>query len=669
MKTAGWSTRRVAGQVHRSESAVRNCSEQWTREGTHARKTGSGATRKTTRREGRRIVRQALVDPTVTRSTIRADVSVAIVPQTISIHLAEANLKSKYPFRALPLTPEHRQLRLQWCQARSMWNVTDWQKFVFSDESRFVLGTDDYRVRVWSALDLSYIVSQGQFSSKIMLVRIQQELLKTSYVIFTLPWPARTPDLSPVEHVWDQLKRQMPSCHSIHDLELAVQDLWAHLPQEVGVPKRFVFSIVGFLASTIAISLATNLGIVIVTMEDRSNETTVHHNASKECHSSNISFNLQSTQKATLVKHGEFDWSPEIEGLAIGAVYYGQLLGYMPGGRMAEVYGGKRTLIIFLFLASFFTAVTPFAVRFSVYIFIACRFFIGVGTAPVIPVLFYMISRWIPESERSFNASFILAGYGVGAFVSFLSSGLLCAADFMGGWPSVFYVGGFGGFSWCLLCYLLIYETPEEHPSITNEELKYISQELGKIEQIQNGELSCVPPLIRAIFACIWGYPADLALRKGYVKKIFIRKSATIINSIFASLGFVGIMLAGCNALLTTIFFTIGGLLGDFVTFGVCMGGVDIAPNLSGTVTGILNFVGVVPFFLIPALVGFFTQHERSMVQWRYVYYVTIGVVLFTTLMYAVFGTSEPQKWGTHDEEPMRKIKKAKRSFSTVGGF
>ncbi|GFU66926.1 transposable element Tc1 transposase [Trichonephila clavipes] len=113
MKTAGWSTRRVAGQIDRSEWAIRNCWEQWIREGTHVRKTGSGATRKTTRREDRRIVRQALVDPTVTRSTIRADVGIAIVPQTISRHLAEAKLKSKRPFRALPLTPEHRQLRLQ----------------------------------------------------------------------------------------------------------------------------------------------------------------------------------------------------------------------------------------------------------------------------------------------------------------------------------------------------------------------------------------------------------------------------------------------------------------------------------------------------------------------------------------------------------------------------
>ncbi|GFS96945.1 uncharacterized protein TNCV_4178111 [Trichonephila clavipes] len=154
VKFPGWSMCRVASQVDRSECAVRNCWEQWTREGTHARKTGSGGTRKTTRREDRRIVSQKLVDPTVTRSTIRAHVGVAIVPQTISRHLAEANLKSKRPFRALPLTPEHWQLRLQWCQDRSMWNVTDWQN-VFSDESWFFLGTNDNRVWVWRRPELA----------------------------------------------------------------------------------------------------------------------------------------------------------------------------------------------------------------------------------------------------------------------------------------------------------------------------------------------------------------------------------------------------------------------------------------------------------------------------------------------------------------------------------
>ncbi|GFV81344.1 DDE_3 domain-containing protein [Trichonephila clavipes] len=59
--------------------------------------------------------------------------------------------------------------------------------------------------------------------------RVSQDFLRHFQ---TLPWPTRSPDLSPVEHVWDQLKWQMPSCHSVHDLELTVQDLWVHLPQD-----------------------------------------------------------------------------------------------------------------------------------------------------------------------------------------------------------------------------------------------------------------------------------------------------------------------------------------------------------------------------------------------------------------------------------------------------
>ncbi|GBL89169.1 Transposable element Tc1 transposase [Araneus ventricosus] len=288
MKTAGWSTRRVARQVDRSECAVRTCWEQWTRDGTHVRRTGSGATRKTSRPEDRRILRQALVDPTVTRSKIQSDVGMPVVPQTISRHLEEANLKSKRPVRVLPLTPKHRRLRLQWCHARATWNGTDWQNVVFSDESRFVLGTDDNRVRVgrrpgercnsthvvarhialtagvmvWGAITclsrptlivVRVILTGQRYVDDILRPRVGPFLNGLPGAIFqqdnarshtarvaqdflrhvqTLPWPARSPKLSPVEHVWDQLKRQMPLRYSVHDLELAVQDLCVHLLQD-----------------------------------------------------------------------------------------------------------------------------------------------------------------------------------------------------------------------------------------------------------------------------------------------------------------------------------------------------------------------------------------------------------------------------------------------------
>ncbi|GBM11129.1 Transposable element Tcb2 transposase [Araneus ventricosus] len=260
METAGWSTRRVARQVDRSECAVRTCWEQWTRDNTHLRRSGSGTTRKTTRREDRRIVRQKLVCPTVTRSTIQSDEGVPIVPQTISRRLAEANLQSKRPVRVLPLTPKHRRLHLQWYHVRATWNATDLQNVVFSDESWFVLETHDNGVRVWSSPDetSTLVVVRGpltgqryvddilqphvgsflnglpgaifqQDNARPHTARVAQDFLSHAQ---TLPWPARCPDLSPIEHVWDQLKHQMPLCHSVHDLEVAVQDLWVHLPQD-----------------------------------------------------------------------------------------------------------------------------------------------------------------------------------------------------------------------------------------------------------------------------------------------------------------------------------------------------------------------------------------------------------------------------------------------------
>ncbi|GFV57543.1 transposable element Tcb2 transposase [Trichonephila clavipes] len=56
MMEAGWSARRVARQLGRSDCVVRRCWDQWIREMSFTRRTGSGRPQQTSRREVRHIV-------------------------------------------------------------------------------------------------------------------------------------------------------------------------------------------------------------------------------------------------------------------------------------------------------------------------------------------------------------------------------------------------------------------------------------------------------------------------------------------------------------------------------------------------------------------------------------------------------------------------------------
>lgn len=363
---------------------------------------------------------------------------------------------------------------------------------------------------------------------------------------------------------------------------------------------------------------------------------------------------------------------------------------------MAELYGGKRMLLLCMTLAALTTLMSPIAASWSPYAFVVDRVLIGVGTGPIIPILFYMLARWIPESERSFHASFILSGYGVGSFLAVIVSGALCGTKFLYGWPLVFYTGGVFGLLWVLICSYVMCETPDQHPTISDEEYCHIRTGIGtgrkeKILQIpwkemvlsvplwalaigffgqfwllgffstvhalymgtvlnlpivKNGLLSCLPHLLRAVATCVASYPVDILLKKRIVSAGSVRKGATLINSLVSCGAFYGITLVGRNVYATTLLFILGGILGEFVTFGVCMACIDIAPCLSGTVSGIINIVGVFPFFIIPALVGWITNYENSIEQWQQVFYTSIAVVLVSTFIFVVFGDLRPQSWG-----------------------
>ncbi|GFT27749.1 transposable element Tc3 transposase [Trichonephila clavipes] len=66
---------------------------------------------------------------------------------------------------------------------------------------------------------------------------VAAEQLLESEDIERMDWPARSPDLNPIEHVWDFLGRRLAARTlppvTIRELRLALQDDWAAMPQQL----------------------------------------------------------------------------------------------------------------------------------------------------------------------------------------------------------------------------------------------------------------------------------------------------------------------------------------------------------------------------------------------------------------------------------------------------
>jgi hypothetical protein len=59
---------------------------------------------------------------------------------------------------------------------------------------------------------------------------LQQEAVQTT------PWPAMSPDMNPIEHVWDFIGRKInqrnPKCQNMDELRTAILQEWQQFPQE-----------------------------------------------------------------------------------------------------------------------------------------------------------------------------------------------------------------------------------------------------------------------------------------------------------------------------------------------------------------------------------------------------------------------------------------------------
>ncbi|GFV39628.1 transposable element Tcb2 transposase [Trichonephila clavipes] len=66
---------------------------------------------------------------------------------------------------------------------------------------------------------------------------VAAEQLLESEDIELMDWPAQSPDLNPIEHVWDFLDRRLAARTlppvMIQECRLALQDEWAAMPQQL----------------------------------------------------------------------------------------------------------------------------------------------------------------------------------------------------------------------------------------------------------------------------------------------------------------------------------------------------------------------------------------------------------------------------------------------------
>ncbi|GFX55723.1 transposable element Tcb2 transposase [Trichonephila clavipes] len=181
--------------------------------------------------------------------------------QTVRNWLHEGELYARRPMVCIPLTPRHRVARKRWAAEHRDWEQHDWSQVLFTDESRFSLECSTRRGRT----DL-HIIRNGTLTGRIYAdeilrphvipyagairdsfvfqddnarphrARLMENMLEAE-TIQRVEWPACSPDLNPIEHVWDKLGRRIAARPrppaTVRDLEIALLEEWNSISQSL----------------------------------------------------------------------------------------------------------------------------------------------------------------------------------------------------------------------------------------------------------------------------------------------------------------------------------------------------------------------------------------------------------------------------------------------------
>ena len=185
-----------------------------------------------------------------------------------------------------------------------------------------------------------------------------------------------------------------------------------------------------------------------------------------------------------LEAEGEFNWSAQQQGLLLGAFFYGFIVTLVPGGYLSEKFGPKWVLFTSIsggILCTFFSPMTARKGGFAA--FMALKIIQGLFQGPIFSGTMSILSKWVPPSERSVSLTIVWAGQDFGSAMTLALSGFLAEKY---GWVWDFYSLAIVGAIFCILWTFLIFDSPDDHPRISEEEKSYISKDMGEAKTSVN---------------------------------------------------------------------------------------------------------------------------------------------------------------------------------------
>ena len=165
-------------------------------------------------------------------------------------------------------------------------------------------------------------------------------------------------------------------------------------------------------------------------------------------------------------------WDEAQFGIIFAAFLWGYTVLQLPGGYLADRFGGKLIPILCL-CWSVATFITPLGAA-SFPLMLGLRFLVGAFEAPIVPAMSITNAAWVPRHELARAQIVIPAALNGGIMVGYP---LVTMITVQFGWPWVFYVSGAVGIVWAFVWLWLGRGTPEEHVAVSAEELAYIQAE------------------------------------------------------------------------------------------------------------------------------------------------------------------------------------------------